>query len=206
MKKIFSGINELYEGLAVKKWVKIIPGNNTLFNDYNRKRYFIPVADIVLDNDVFKSGRKRRNTLIKFTPKISVKDWRKTSEWLYLFVLDDRIVKIGGTRVGLKQRTASYLTGHHVRERGKSGDCSNTNGFIYNTFEFYLNLGYEIQMYGYELPGVDVTVEILDKENIIPVQTYHVYESVFMEEYKTIYGKFPTLSDNCAPGYKLATM
>ena len=59
------------------------------------------------------------------------------------------IVKIGGTRTGLKGRVSSYLCGHHIEERGKSGDCSKTNGFIYNTMEFYLNLGCKIKMYGY---------------------------------------------------------
>jgi hypothetical protein len=48
------------------------------------------------------------------------------------------IIKIGGTRTGLKERCGSYLCGHHIEERDKSGDCSKTNAYIYNTFEFYL--------------------------------------------------------------------
>ena len=52
--------------------------------------------------------------------------------------MNDYIIKIGGTRTGLKERCGSYLCGHHVEERDKSGDCSKTNAYIYNTFEFYL--------------------------------------------------------------------
>ena len=141
--------DELYENSHIKKWIKKIPTNKTIpFQDYNRKDYFIPIADIILDNEVFTSGKKqgtkKRNTLIQFVPKISDEDFNKKTEWLYLLVINDRIVKIGGTRTGLKGRVASYLCGHHIEERGKSGDCSKTNGFIYNTFEFYLSLGCKI--------------------------------------------------------------
>jgi len=112
------------------------------------------------------------------------------------------IVKIGGTRTGLKGRIASYICGHHIEERGKSGDCSKTNGFIYNTFEFYLNLGCKIQMYGYELPKTEITIEIFGKETKITAQTYHAYESTFLEDYKKNYNEYPILSDNCDPDYK----
>ena len=76
--------------------------------------------------------------MIQFIPKISNEDFTKKNEWLYLLVINNRIVKIGGTRTGIKGRIISYLCGHHIEERGKSGDCSKTNGFIYNTFEFRL--------------------------------------------------------------------
>jgi hypothetical protein len=117
-------------------------------------------------------------------------------------VINDRIVKIGGTRTGLKGRVASYLCGHHIEERGKSGDCSKTNGFIYNTFEFYLQLGCKIKMYGYELPKTQIAIEIFGQETIITAQTFHAYESRFLEDYKKNYNEYPILSDNCDPEYK----
>lgn len=200
-------ISELYESSLIKKWVKLIPIDKTiLFDEYNRKEYFIPIADIVLDSEVFTSGKnqgnKKRSTVIQFIPKISNDSFSKKTEWLYLLVINDRIVKIGGTRTGLKGRVASYLCGHHIEERGKSGDCSKTNGFIYNTFAFYLNLGCKIQMYGYELPKSEITIEIFGKETKIIAQTYHAYESTFMEDYKKNYNEYPILSDNCDPEYK----
>ena len=202
-----ANINELYESSLIKKWIKLIPTDKTIvFDEYNRKEHFIPVADIVLDSEAFTSGKKqgnkKRNTLIQFIPKISNKAFSKKTEWLYLLVINDRIVKIGGTRTGLKGRVASYLCGHHIEERGKSGDCSKTNGFIYNTFEFYLNLGCKIQMYGYELPKTEITIEIFGKETKITAQTYHAYESTFLEDYKKHYNEYPILSDNCDPAYK----
>ena len=200
-------INDLYENSSIKKWIKLISTDKVIpFNDYNRKDHFILTADVVLDNELITSGKKKgnkkRNTLIQFVPTISIKDFNKKTEWIYLLVINGMIVKIGGTRTGLKGRVASYLCGHHIEERKKSGDCSKTNGFIYNTFEFYLNLGCKIQMYGYELPKTEITIEIFGEKTKITAQTYHAYESTFLEDYKKKYGEYPILSDNCDPDYK----
>jgi len=202
-----ANINELYESSPTKKWLKLIALDKTIpFDEYNRNEHFTPIADIVLDNELYTSGKKlgtkKRNTLIQFIPTIPAETISKKAEWLYLLVINGRIVKIGGTRTGLKGRIASYLCGHHIEERGKSGDCSKTNGFIYNTFEFYLNLGCKIQMYGYELPKTEITIEIFGKETKITAQTYHAYESTFLEDYKKNYNEYPILSDNCDPDYK----
>jgi hypothetical protein len=200
-------VEELIESSPYKKWIKLIPTSKTvLLEEYNRKEHFVLVADIVLDKDIFSSGKKqgskKRNTLIQFVPRISSEDFNKKTEWLYLLVINGRIVKIGGTRTGLKGRVSSYLCGHHIEERGKSGDCSKTNGFIYNTFEFYLSLGCKIEMYGYELPKTEIIIEIFGKETKITAQTYHAYESTFLEDYKKQYNEYPLLSDNCDPDYK----
>ena len=200
-------INEIYDISLTKNWIKLISIEKTiLFEEYNRKKYFISIADVVLDNELFISKKnkipKKRKTLIKFVPKISNGEFNEKKEWLYLLVINGRIVKIGGTRTGLKGRVVSYLCGHHVKERGKSGDCSKTNGFIYNTFEFYLQLGCKIEMFGYELPKTQITIEIFGKETKIMAQTYHAYESTFLEDYKKMYNEYPMLNDNCDPDYK----
>ena len=200
-------INEMCNASLIKKWIKLIPIKKTIvFEEYNRKEYFTPIADIVLDSELFttekKKGQKKRNTLIQFIPKISNEEFNKKNEWLYLLIINGRIVKIGGTRTGLKGRCCSYLCGHHIEERGKSGDCSKTNGFIYNTIEFYLQLGCKIEMYGYELPKTQITIEIFGKETKITAQTYHAYESTFLEDYKKIYNEYPYLSENSDPDYK----
>ena len=200
-------ITELFEKSLYKKWIKLIPIKKTiLLEEYNRKSHFIKVADIILDNDKItigkKEGMKKRNTMIQFISKISNEEFNKKTEWLYLLVCNNRIIKIGGTRTGLKGRVASYLCGHHIEERGKSGDCSKTNGYIYNTCEFYLNLGCKIEMYAYKLPKTEITIKIFEKETIITAQTYHAYESTFLEDYKKNYNEYPLLSDNCDPEYK----
>lgn len=53
-----------------------------------------------------------------------------------------------------KENDKRNLTGHYIKERLKSG-------FIYNKFEFYLNLDCKIQMMTYKLPVTDVVFGIL---------------------------------------------
>jgi hypothetical protein len=203
--ELVNGINDMtihIQSSVMKKWVKEIDFDKSIkMTDYNRKEYFKPIMDIVLDNDM-KNGNKKRMTLIKFEPTISIEEYNSKTEWLYIFVIDGRIVKIGGTRTGIKGRVASYLCGHHVEERGKSGDCSKTNGFIYNTFEFYLNLGCKIQMYGYQLPQITTVIDIFNEEVKVISQTFHVYESKFLDDFKKNYNVYPVLSDNCDPNYR----
>jgi hypothetical protein len=201
-------ITEMYQTSLFKKWIKLIRLNKTInFDSYNRKEYFKPIANIILDNEIFingkKNGIKKRNTLIKFEPIISQKEFDKKTEWLYIFLIDNHIVKIGGTRTGLKGRISSYLCGHHVEERGKSGDCSKTNGFIYNTFVFYLGLGCKIEMYGYELPKKEFEIDIFGEKTIVYAQTYHAYESKFLEDFQKNYDEYPILSDNGDPDYRI---
>ena len=47
-----------------------------------------------------------------------------------------------------------------------------------------------------------VLVEIFGKETKITAQTYHAYESTFLEDYKKNYKDYPILCDNCDPEYK----
>lgn len=169
--------------------------------DCNREEYFKPIMDIVLDNDM-KNGNKKLMTMIKFEPTISIEEYTSKTEWLYIFVIDGRIVKIGGTRTGIKGRVANYLCGHHVEERGNLGDYSKTNGFIYHTFEFYLNLSCDIQMYGYKLPQTVTVIDIFNEKVEVVSQTFHVYKSKFLDDFKKEYNVYPVLSDNCDPNYR----
>lgn len=200
-------IQHAYLISPIKKWIKRVYLHETIpFHDYNRRDYFIKVADITLDKELNlsgkKEGQKKRNTVIQFVPVIDGEEYSKKAEWLYIFLMNGRIVKIGGTRVGLKGRVASYMCGHHVPERGKSGDCSKTNGFIYNTFDFYLQLGCQIEMYAYLLPRTEIQIQIFDKSTTVIAQTYHAYESTFLDDYKKQYNEYPVLCDNCDPDYK----
>lgn len=200
-------IEEIYKQSPLKKWIKLVLKKDTVpFDEYKRRNDFIKVADIVLDNEINltgkKEGHKKRNTVIQFVPVIGADEYNNKNEWLYIFLINKRIVKIGGTRVGIKGRVMSYMCGHHIPERGKSGDCSKTNGFIYNTFDFYLQLGCTIEMYGYPLPRTELEITIFDRIIKVVAQTYHAYESTFLDDYKKQYYNYPVLCDNCDPDYK----
>lgn len=199
-----TNLNKIYNSSPLKKWIKLINFNHT-FNWYNyiRKDNFQHVADIILDTETDQNNIKKRNSLIQFIPKIDTNKFNQKNEWIYIFLLNDNIVKIGGTRTGLKGRVNSYLCGHHVEARGKSGSCSKTNAYIYNTFYFYLQNGFKIKMYAFEIPIVKKTCSILDQDIEITLQTYHAYESIYLNDFKKIYGSFPILSDNCDPNYNI---
>jgi len=199
-------IKELYESSLIKKWIKLIPKNKSiLFEDYNKKDNFIPIADIILDTEINttgkKEGLKKRNTLIKLD-NFDKKQIEEKTEWVYIFTINNRIVKIGGTRDGIKNRFGSYLCGHHIPERKKSGKASETNKYIYNTLYFYLENGCNIKIYGYKLPHEFITRTMFGKDVKIRVQTYHSYESILMDEYKAQCGFIPFLCDNSDPEYK----
>jgi len=187
-------------------WLKPISVDKTIHvTEYDFINKFKRVAAIELDNEVNQAtNRRKRQTVIRFNPIISPFDFAKKAEWIYLFAINDRIVKIGGTRTGIKSRTGSYLCGHHIPERGNSGDCSKTNGFIYNTFEFYLSIGCKIEMYGYEIPKAEILLDDVFGRTIRDgAQVFHIYESVALNAFHQKYGFNPILSDNADPEYRV---
>ncbi len=191
-------IDALYEECPTKKWIIRIPLDKTIaFEDYIHRSLFLPIVDVHLED-----LSSKRITVLNFKPCINKEVYQRKTEWIYMITINDRIIKIGGTRSGMKGRVGSYLCGHHTTERGKSGDCSNTNAFVYNTLEFYLKLGCSIRFYGYELPVKKIEIELLGETREIITQTYHAYESIFMEDYKKQYSSYPILSFNADPNYR----
>ena len=111
-------VQEMYEASPVKKWIKGIPLEKTApLAEYPQASHFKRVASIELD----------AKSHVKFMPCIEKEEYDRKTEWIYLLVVNDRIVKIGGTRDGLRGRTSSYCCGIHVVENGKSGKASVTN-------------------------------------------------------------------------------
>jgi hypothetical protein len=161
----------------------------------------IPNIESIAKKKHPKKTTKKRATSICFVPIISKNAWKCKNEWIYIFIYNNKIIKIGGTRDGLYGRCGSYNTGHHTKERGKSGDCSKTNAKVYNTFEFYLkNIeNTQLEMYGYKLPKSTKTEKVWGYDTTFEVQTYHKYESLLLQKYKAQNGQYPILSDNADP-------
>jgi len=157
-------------------------------DDFAYKGSFVKVCDVVKDENV------KRKTVIKFDPVVEPHRWRAHCEWIYIFTCDKHIVKIGGTRTGLFKRTQSYLCGRP--EFRASGTCSTTNYVIYKSFTALLSAGHSIEMWGYQLHQKSIEVEDFGMKLFIPVQTFHVFETKMLEEYKNQKGKYPILSSN----------
>lgn len=178
-------------------WVKNINFQSENATEFPLFSKFKHVADIVLTPEEL-----RKKTIIMFKPIIPDTEWKELAQWIYIFTIDDKIVKIGGTRAGLKGRVDSYLCGHHTTDRGKSGKCSVTNAYIYNTFEHYLKEGLTIKMHGFKIPDIKVSMSVWDKECIFSPQTYTIFETNALEIYKQKYGVYPQLSDNSDPSHR----
>jgi hypothetical protein len=200
-------IEELREQSPIKKWVKLIPRDKTIpVEEFKESCNFTHLANVVKDGEVFPSGerqgKKKRTTLIELKSVVDGALLDQKSEWLYMIVINERITKIGGTRDGIKGRFGSYLCGHHIEERGKSGKASETNKYIYNTLYFYLEMGCDIKLFGYKLPEEEITRSVFGRDVKIRVQTYHSYESILINEFRKQCGFIPFLCDNSDPDYK----
>jgi len=57
-------------------------------------------------------------------------------------------------------------------------------------------------MYGYKIPRHEISITIFDQQIKTFTQSYHIYESSFLKDYKKMYGEYPVLSVNCDSDYK----
>lgn len=190
--------------LARSKWRKPLSNEPLTMTDYCAQAVgsnFIKMADIVLDETT------TRRTTVQTVPTDEEK-WKETAEHIYIIVRNGEIMKIGGTRTGMKARWGSYLCGHCVAERmnkhgeANPGKMSVTNAHLYHTIEDDLLRGNRWEFYSWKLPHTVVSVDILGQTIDVIAQTYHAYEARCIELFKTITGHIPQLCDNADPTYK----
>lgn len=192
--------------LARDKWSKEIKHNdlNMTIQNFNEKcgNIFQEVAQIILNDDP-----KKRITLDVVINNNEL--WNKKKEYIYIITRNDYIMKIGGTRVGMKERWVSYCCGFCVPQRKNKnnnnypGKMSVTNAYLYHTIEKDL-LDYQStwKFYIWNLPIYTLEINIFGEQKKIIPQTFHIYETCCMEKYKKLVGKIPILCDNCDPLYK----
>ena len=178
------------------------------FEEFNQScgGVFQPGATLCLDDDRKPNGEKKRNTVVKAVP--DHQDWNTKYEGIYAIVRNGKIMKLGGTRTGMKDRWGSYLCGHYVPQRTKKdgspypGKMSVTNAHLYHTIEDGLLRGEKWKFYIWKLPTVQVTVDILGEPTTVIAQTYHAYESKIMQKFSQVAGAIPLLCNNADPNYR----
>ena len=189
---------------ARSQWRKPLQDELCTVSLFNAKcgNKFSPRAKIVLDDS------ERRQTTIK-VEVLEKQEWKRKSEHIYLIVRDNAIVKIGGTRTGMKNRWGSYLCGHCVPQRIKKrdnkpfpGKMSVTNAHLYHTIEEDLLAGHVWEFWSWKLPKITVSVEILGEPIDVIAQTYHAYETRCIQMFKKMVGHIPQLCDNADPNYR----
>ena len=179
------------------------------FDEFNQNcgGVFHPGATIVLDYDTKPNGERKRQTVIKAIA--DHEDWNQKVEIIYAIVSNGKIMKLGGTRNGMKNRFGSYKCGHCVPQRIQKkngqpfpGKMSVTNAFLYHTIEDGLLRGEDWKFYIWKLPTVQVTVDILGTPTVVIAQTYHAYESKLMQKFAQTAGAIPLLCNNADPNYR----
>ena len=116
-------------------------------------------------------------------------------ELIYAIVIDGRIVKIGGTYVGMKGRHGSYNCG--TRKARAKGTCSVTNFDITETQFAALQDGKTVEWYVYDVPLAEATINLPWGDEITyNAKTFYKYESSLCAKYAELTGHFPILSDN----------
>lgn len=188
---------------ARAKWRKSLRNEKTTLSKYNELAggVFTKAADIVLDDST------KRRTIVDVDP-VNKNLWDAVRETIYLLVRDGELMKIGGTRTGMKERWGSYKCGHCVPERLDKkgmpypGKMSVTNAHIYHTLEEDLLNGGKWEFWTWTLPTVKMTVDIMGTPTVVIAQTYHAYESRMIELFRNENGGIPQLCDNADPNYR----
>ena len=200
----FKDSSKFINGLSARNnWSKKInTEKHLIIDEFNilTNENFIKRANIILDNN------ENRQTTIQAIP---IDDEYTTwcsdeKEAIYIFVRNGVIMKIGGTRSSMKERFGSYLCGHHVPERNKSGKMSVTNAYLYHTIEKDLleNEDVSWEIYTINIQPEYVTRNFMEETLLIKSQLYHGYESCSIKQYKELSGMNPQFSINSDPDYQ----
>jgi hypothetical protein len=135
---------------------------------------FSPVAYAEIND----KGKDRLTTVIPFEGKDD--DFSTRQELIYLIVIDDCVVKVGGTYTGLKARLASYSAG--TRANRKRGTCSTTNYHISETQYTSLVNGSDVEWWMFAIEPVEVSFDVpWDGKVSYSTKTYMKYESTLVD-------------------------
>lgn len=86
---------------------------------------------------------------------------------LYLFVLENRILKVGSSTVSFKERVSSYNCGKQAFR--DNGTCSTTNYFVLQSL---LNINKPIEVYAFFPESIEMDVFGTTEEISLPAKRY----------------------------------
>ena len=111
-------------------------------------------------------------------------------EYIYLLVIDGKIIKIGGTYVGMKGRHGSYNCG--TRKAREKGTCSLTNFEITEYQYAAIRAGKKVEWYVFDVPLAETTINLPWGDEIkYDAKTYMKYESSLCHKYAQLRGAVP---------------
>tara|TARA_B100001093_G_scaffold493944_1_gene536764 strand:+ start:5437 stop:6180 length:744 start_codon:yes stop_codon:yes gene_type:complete len=191
---------------ARKKWCKDISEYNSIDIDiFNEScgNIFTKISDINLDTN------PETRIVLKVNNILDNAIWVNRQDVVYIITKNREIMKIGGTRTGMRDRWASYLCGHCVPQRKKKngenypGKMSVTNAHLYHTIEDdLLRNNSEWEFYIYICPPALVNINFVGDTIAVQAQVYHAYESILIKKFTNITGNKPILCSASDPTYR----
>ena len=186
---------------SVMKWVKNLNSADLELSNFPLSYLFHELGTFKLTD---RETRLEWEIILKEGDEIRLM-YHKRQNGVYMIVMDNKIVKIGGTKTGMAGRISSYQCGHCIPERMDKhgnpypGKMSVTNAYCYNTIYNYLNRGLEFSLWFYPIPELTTTRNVFGTTTTFSVQTYDEYEKSALNKFREITGNYPILSNNNHP-------
>jgi len=155
---------------------------------------FYKIADVDL-KDINRFIKNPEVNPIEYIPVKGLEEkYNEYRELIYIIAIDGKVVKIGGTYVGMKGRHQSYNCG--TRKARKKGTCSVTNYNITETqYTAFMN-GSKVEWYVFDVPSAEMVIDVFGESVRYNTKTFYKYESSLCERYNTMVGHFPPFSVN----------
>lgn len=147
--------------------------NQMNFNEFKYKDKFHFLCDLVPERD--KERLVIKNPLSNLIDRKGI---------LYLFVLENKLIKVGSSTVSFKERVSSYNCGRKAFR--KNGTCSTTNYLVLQTL---LNINKVIKVYSFFTE--EIALDVWGEKETISLPTKR-FEKKILTELKDK-GKLPIL-------------
>lgn len=181
-------------------YMKHLPEESLLITEFSLRKYFLNIGEFVLT--------KSERLLWEFNVKEEYKElYNRRHNFVYIILYDNKIIKIGGSKVSIKGRIMSYKCGHCIKERvnvkgtNYPGKMSITNACVYNTIAYYLihNRNKKFELLVYSIPDIICRMKVFGEEQEIHIQHYDSFEKKALDCYHAVTKTYPILCKNSHP-------
>lgn len=166
-------------------------GECVLNNRKNNPLRYKKNGDLIKKQKEIINCENYEGVLVNFKG-VNDKLWKKdNTEGIYFITFNEYIVKIGMTENSFCDRFGSYSCGS--RRAMAKGSCSTTNFIICEVIYAAIKLGYNIDIYGIQIPKEKKEIKIYGKKFFCPISVVRAHEEIITNIYKNKVGKIPPL-------------
>ena len=188
-----------HQNIYYHNWLHNLDLNASLsIEDYPLHHYFTFVGQLHLQNPV----RSINNYLWNIHDIIHIDDteYNMRQDIIYMFVCDNKIIRIKGYDSSLKNLIHSIHLGHFIPPRLENNTQEFTEGtthdheIMYNTIYHYLTRNHRFDLYYCVAEPVYIARNILGTIHNIRTPLLREYEEMAIGKYMTLRGKVPDLN------------